>query len=285
MKVLLTILLSSLTFATMIPKNNIYIGPNEKSVSDISEDQFHSIIDKLENYYRGSIESLGVEFTVERDWNDGMVNAKAWKKPGKYFFKMYGGLARFETMIDDSFMLVGCHEIGHLIGGAPTVKPFNNASSEGQADYFSTSRCFKEVLKGEDHGKVISNTTFSPLVLDECKNSFGLNNEDYFICLRTARANIAMANTFASLGELQVTPAFDTPDPYERMFIIFNGYPNPQCRLDTLFAGSLCKLSEKDKVMPNLELYNKGFCSKFNGDTRGLRPLCWYVPREDNLEN
>jgi hypothetical protein len=267
--------------ASMIPENNLYIGVDQKSVSNITESEFHQIIDKIENHYRKSIEGLGVEFTVERDWNDGMVNARAWKKPGHFYFKMYGGLARYETMIADSFMLVACHEMGHLIGGAPTVKPFNNASSEGQADYFSTSRCFKEVNKGEDHKSMIKDFAFSPIVLEKCLESFSKDSEDYQICLRTAKANIAMAQTFAALGELQVMPAFDTPDPYERMFILFNGYPNAQCRLDTLFAGSLCNLSKEQRVMPNLDLYNKGFCSKFNGHTKGLRPLCWYVPRED----
>jgi hypothetical protein len=268
----------------MIPTNNLRIPVDSKSVSNINEAKFTEILDNIENTYRPFIESLGVEFTVERSWSDETVNARAWKKPGHFFFQMYGGLARFESMTADSFMLVGCHELGHLIGGAPTWKPFNNASSEGQADYFSTSRCFKKVIRGQDHKKVIGDHRFSALILEQCSESFKTNTQEYEMCLRTALANKAMAQTFAKLGELETIPSFDTPDPYERMFILFNGYPNAQCRLDTLLAGSLCKLGDQKDSMPDLNLYNKGFCTKFNGHKRGLRPLCWYVPREDSQE-
>lgn len=280
--IIFTLFLStSAAMASMIPQNNLYIGVKEKSLSQISESEFHEIIDLLEGTYRPFIEGLGVQFTVERDWQDGVVNAKAWKKEGHYFFKMYGGLARFETMTADSFTLVGCHELGHLIGGAPTIKPFNIASSEGQADYFSTSRCFKKIVKGQDHKKVMGEQAVDPYALDQCGKSFKEKTESYEICLRTSLANRAMALTFASLSGLDQVPEFDTPDPYVRMFIIFNGYPNPQCRLDTLFAGSLCNLGKQAAIMPDLEKYNQGFCSKFNGHERGLRPLCWYVPRSD----
>ena len=268
--------------ATMIPKNDLNIPASYKGLTDIDEVKFNEILDSLEGAYRPLIESQGNTFTVERDWEDGTVNAKAWKKGDNFFFKMYGGLARYETMTPDSYLLVGCHEVGHLIGGAPTIKPFNISSSEGQADYFSTLKCFRKVVRGQDHSKIIAEKPIHPLALSECGLSFEINSESYEICLRTNLANMAMARTFHKLRDLELLPAFDTPDPYVRMFIIFNGYPNSQCRMDTLFAGSLCNVSEEDNV--DMNLYNKGVCSTIKNDKRGVRPLCWYVPREEDKQ-
>lgn len=252
----------------------------------MSEDNYHRLVDKVENTYRPIIEALGKDFTVNRDWENDKVNAQAKKEGNNFIINTFGGLARFESMTDDAFLLVTCHEIGHLIGGAPTIKPFNIASSEGQADYFATLKCMRKVIRGENHKDIIGDSRLHPLVLSECYESFNPNNkdnkddsEDYLICLRTSLANKAMARTFKLLGDLETLPKFDTPDPYERMFILFNGYPNAQCRLDTLLAGSICNADLSESV--HMELYNKGVCSTPNGDTRGVRPRCWYVPRED----
>lgn len=284
LKILLSFLIIQLSFASSIPENDLVRPILNKLSEDKQEKRFYSLVSSVENTYRGLIESNGKSFTVISDWEDPKVNASAWKKGNSYNFKIFGGLYRFETITDDAFLLVACHEVGHLIGGAPTYKPFNNASSEGQADYFSVSKCFRKVVRGEDHETIIKDTPLSPLALSECSKSFSSNSEEYLICLRTSVAIVAMANTFKAISDIAQVPQIDSPDPYVIMFTIFNGYPNPQCRVDTLFAGSLCQVSSEIENDFELALYNQGNCSVENGDTRGLRPLCWYVPRSDNNE-
>ena len=60
-------------------------------------------------------------------------------------------------MSKDVLNLVLCHELGHFDGGLP--KKFRGysqmlswSSAEGQADYFSTSVCFREVIESEAPG-------------------------------------------------------------------------------------------------------------------------------------
>lgn len=281
-KILIPFILIQFSFASSIPENDLLRPVLEKS--DEQKENFFRLVGSVERAYREDIESYGKTLVVTSDWEDPKVNASAWKKGDEYNFKIYGGLYRFEPVTDDAFLLVACHEVGHLIGGAPTYKPFNNASSEGQADYFSVSKCFRRVIRGEDHESVIGNTPLSPLALSECAESFATNSEQYLICLRTSVAIVAMANTIKAISDIPEVPQIDTPDPYVRMFIIFNGYPNPQCRIDTLFAGSLCQVSSEVENDFDLLLYNQGNCSVEGGDTRGLRPLCWYVPRSDIQE-
>ncbi|PIK15148.1 hypothetical protein [Halobacteriovorax sp. JY17] len=280
-KILISLLFIQASLASSIPDNRILRPVTDKSQAQ--EERFHALIDQVENTYRNYIESFGKTFSVTRDWQNPQVNAAAWKKENSYNFKIYGGLYRFETITDDAFLLVACHEVGHLVGGAPTYKPFNDGSSEGQADYFSVAKCFRKVIKGEDHESIIKGIPLEPLALSECAESFSIHSEEYSICLRASLAIGDMANTFKAISDIEILPTINTPDPYVRMFTIFNGYPNPQCRVDTLFAGSLCQVSEEIDNDFSLKLYNEGNCSVEAGHTRGLRPKCWYVPRGEDI--
>jgi len=58
----------------------------------------------------------------------------------------------------------------------------------------------------------------------------------------------------------------------------FRKHPNPQCRLDTYYAGTLCSI---DKDIP-IAIHKDGVgqCNRKNGDAEGNRPLCWYRPKK-----
>lgn len=249
--------------------------------SSINEKIYNELIDRVILQYKDIFPLYGAKgFNVYREWESDNVNAATRKRNGYFEMIVYGGLARFEPLTSDGMLLVLCHEIGHLIGGAPTFKPQNDGSAEGQADYYSTSKCFKKIIDQDDNKKIIDSKTFHSLVLEKCERVYGLDNKSYYGCLRTSKAIESLANTIRELSELDFTPDFDTPDPYQRMFILFNGYPSEQCRIDTVFAGSLCN---KDFTELNdMNLYNKGNCSKVENYEIGLRPRCWYVERLDN---
>ena len=265
------------TLASMLPKNDLRV-PIRKNAHD--ENKSHQLIDQIEKVYTPIINEQRGHFFVTREWENERVNAAAGRsKDGQFQIKVFGGLYRYETISDDAFLLILCHEIGHLIGGAPTVKPFNNITSEGQADYFSTSKCFRRVVRGENHKQKANLSLVNPLAKRECLKVYPKNSEDYEICIRVNVANRDMANTIEDLNNLKRnTLKIETPDPYERMFIVFNGYPEPQCRLDTLFKGSLCRKNENSSL--DLQVYNGNNCNVYE-DQFGLRPLCWYVPRVD----
>lgn len=60
-----------------------------------------------------------------------------------------GGTTRAKGMTKDAYAAAVCHELGHVIGGAPfqTIKGSEWSSSEGQADYFAASVCLPKYLK------------------------------------------------------------------------------------------------------------------------------------------
>ncbi|MDD0851518.1 hypothetical protein HBN50_00360 [Halobacteriovorax sp. GB3] len=287
MKALLTLafILSFNSMASLIPKNDLRIPSTEKSQA-LDEGTFNKIIDQIEAIYGPHIlKHEGYPLIVKRLWDNDRVNAYSKKNTDQnkkivsYEIGAFGGLARYQHTTEDSFKLVLCHEIGHLIGGAPTWKPFSQASSEGQADYFSTMKCFKRLEKHSNNKAIIEGFDIPSLGKDKCKAVYK-NKADYFLCLRQIKAIEEISYTFADLSGLSTRPQLDTPDPYVRMFILFNDYPNPQCRVDTLFAGTLCNVANDDHL--SLKLYNLGMCTDYSGHEYGLRPKCWYVEREED---
>lgn len=132
----------------IVPENDLNISVHAKRTGGISEETFNSVIDEAEELYTSIISGMGGTLEIERNWEDGTVNAYAQRLGSTWKVSMFGGLARHETITRDGFALVVCHEIGHHIGGAPKkVSYWSNpwASNEGQADYFATLKCLSYV--------------------------------------------------------------------------------------------------------------------------------------------
>jgi hypothetical protein len=268
-------------YSSIIPENDLNIAVSRNKNSAMTEIKFNTLIDKVTTPYKDIILNHygATQFNVFREWENGKVNAAARKVKGKFEMIVYGGLARYEALSDDGLMLVLCHELGHLIGGAPTYKPFNTSSSEGQADYFSTSKCFKKITMNDDNKVIVGNQRVDAAAKSVCDKQYK-NASDVYQCYRSSIAQLSLARVMEALGSLKVSLRFDTPEQLRRRLIIFNGYPTAQCRLDTLLAGSLCNKNPSELL--EMELYNKGNCTEAAKEV-GIRPRCWYVPRLDSL--
>lgn len=135
----------------IVPENNMNIPFNAKSVYTIDQTEFNAVIDKVTAIYDPVVTQMGGELSVERNWDDGTVNAYASRRGGTWNIHMFGGLARHEAITSDGFALVVCHELGHHIGGAPKKGGWFGtwATNEGQADYFSTLKCLRKVFRGD----------------------------------------------------------------------------------------------------------------------------------------
>lgn len=270
-------LFSFVATASILPQTNLRIPVSFKNAK-LTEKRFNDLIDQVVESYRPTFKKYGMrQLIVNRKWKDGKINASAGKRGSTFLMNIYGGLGRYESITDDGFLLVLCHEVGHLIGGAPTYRPYNNVSSEGQADYFATHKCFRKIAK-QYPALISNNADVHPVAREMCQKQFESEQERQ-VCLRSSLAQTSLAETFALLSESSSVPQFDTPDPKRRMFILFNGYPGIQCRLDTMFSASLCQKDEN--LLLSFDSYNENLCSTANGDGIGIRPHCWYVPRED----
>lgn len=256
-----------------LPENDMFISTDAKVRNDMTEARFNEIIDKVIGKYKPIVaKKLGI-LKVSRKWDDGTVNASAQRLGPVYLINMYGGLARHPSVTDDAFALVVCHELGHHLGGAPKIKMVMNtwASNEGQADYFASLKCFRRVFEGDDNISIVSQMKIDPTVAQKCNQIFG-NAEDSALCQRASMAGKSLAELL-SFGRSRVD--FTTPD---RSVVdrTDDRHPAAQCRLDTYFEGSLCDRDFNEDVS-NRDA-KKGTCTRAEGYSTGIRPLCWYKP-------
>ena len=269
---------STKVLTSFVPENNFYISTFNKSVSNVTEEQFNETIERIYQIYSPIIEEMDNNLVINGDWESGTVNAYAQQIGINWQVKLFGGLARHPSMTQDGFALVACHEIGHHIGGYPKKSGWYGsmwASAEGQSDYYGASKCLKRYFATEDNLLKISEMNIDPLAISECNKVYS-NYEEAAICKRVAMAGLALGKLFEDLQNLDKPIKFSTPDLEEVKRTNVAGYPKTQCRFDTYFAGALC-----DKVM-NSEADRQdeatNFCARKDNYEIGVRPRCWYKP-------
>jgi hypothetical protein len=260
-----------------LPENNLRIPANIKRTGGITQAEFNRVIDEAETIYSSIFSQEGGKLVVERNWDDGTVNAFAQRIGTNWKISMFGGLARHETITSDGFALVVCHELGHHIGGAPKkASAWSNswASNEGQADYFATLKCLRRLWISDNNEAIVRKMEVPKTLRDAC-NAQWLWSRDYNICIRGGMAGDSVAKLFAALRRGE--PAkFDTPD--QRVVAkTDDNHPAHQCRLDTYFQGALCEVDMNENVNQAEEV--AGTCHGSLGHSVGLRPLCWFKPK------
>lgn len=256
-----------------LPKNDLYIPVGFKSMNGgLDQNQFNAAISRVQSLYTSEVASMGAKLVIDRQWEDGEVNAFASREGNTWKVTMTGGLARHETITSDGLSLVVCHEIGHHIGGAPKKKMGWNpwSSTEGQADYFAALKCLRRVFLNDDNAKIVKTMKAPAALKRACLKSHGKIEKD--LCVRIGMAGLSVAHLFQSLSG-ESAPSFTTPDQAV-VASTFERHPATQCRLDTFFQGALCEKSMNEEVSQSDEV--KGTCHASLGDKVGVRPACWF---------
>lgn len=233
--------------------NPIYLGDDYNN--GYPESKYHAVLDKFIEVYTPIINKRGGSFHILRDFTDGAVNAWAWKMGNEYHLEVPGGLSRYYLINEEAFIVTICHELGHLLGGAPLK---SEISFEGQSDYFATTHCAKLMLpKITPHKELAPSFEIENLCQDQANQS---------LCHRLLSGSQSISNYFAKL-EGSAFPSL-THESEETVSQTIKKHPKAQCRLDTFKRGSFCfadfdKISESDP--------HAGYC-------RGefARPNCWY---------
>jgi hypothetical protein len=255
--------------------------PGTKQAS-VTEVEFNARIDEIESYYAPVYLGLGVRLDLQRDWNDPTVNASASKDGKNWVIQVFGGLARELTMTPDAFTLVLCHEIGHHLGGFP----FKNetTASEGQADYYATQVCARNLWNNSNNEKALKGLTIDSVAKKKC-DTYLDSKQERDLCYRVSVASLELSSLLARLADGKPT-SFLATDPTV-VETTFKFHPSAQCRLDTFLAGSLCKANFDELLIPgfspslNLEEKEKEAlgvsCSQFTaGEEIAGRPKCWF---------
>jgi hypothetical protein len=276
------------------PENKLNLEDRlDRKDANLTEEKFNKIISKVGDYYSPIVKTHGAQLKFSRGWEDSTVNAYASQDGNLWTVAMFGGLARRPEVTEDGFALVVCHEMGHHIAGFPFYKSLRGVNdwgaTEGQADYFSTQTCARNIW-GTEHEKNAQFRQGVPAVVKkECNNAYAEANEQN-LCYRTAEAGKSLADLLSVLQQASSLPQYETPDPKE-VFSTEAGHPEAQCRLDTYFSGALCKKSFSDDIIPgrnhpegqgSLEaelLASQYSCTDAGFFTKGKRPRCWYGPK------
>lgn len=261
---------------TFLPPNNLSFPLYQKN-EGLSFEEYDHALSKVERVYRPIARQYGGRLIVNRLWESATVNAGTLRETGtnNWHVNMYGGFARHPRVTVDGLSLVLCHEIGHHIGGAPKKKnsegiPFWS-SAEGQADYFATLKCLRKVFAHDDNVRAIGKIKVPSVVRRNCELSFKRPREAA-LCIRTSLAGLSVASVNAE-GRRLATPQFEIADQ-SLVEETMEKHPHPQCRLETYFQGSLCRVSSMIPLSQANDV--TGTCHLDKGHSIGIRPGCWY---------
>ncbi len=267
--------------ANILPPNNLYLQDGFLA-GGLTEDQFNETIDYVYAYYAPVVSAFKAKLVVNRKWDDTTVNAYATKVGNTWSVAMFGGLARRPEVTTDAFALVVCHEIGHHLGGFPFVR--GTTADEGQADYFATQACARNLWKDDFKTNALYAAKVDPTAKSKCDDRWDSEVERN-LCYRISDAGFALAKLLGSLNSSPL-PDFAKPDT-SKVDNTNHTHPNAQCRLDTYLAGGLCDAEFNDALIPGssrkLAVSEKEkealsvSCSQFDSARAFAgRPACWF---------
>lgn len=215
MKTLLILLLISFNLQAGVD-SILTRPPGEK----LPKKRFHALINLMQEEFQYLAERNGrrLQFLVDYNEDWAQAFARRWETDQVI---VYGGISGLKNGTEDSFVMILCHELGHLYGGKPYSDDYNKLSVEGQADYWSTSYCWKEIMPK------LSERTPSELSLRQC--NFDVT------CARGVDAGKVVTAFYADNRNI-AHPRIETPN-LNQVQETLKVHPGPQCRLDTLFNG------------------------------------------------
>lgn len=251
MKALFFLLISFQVYAHDWPATYRYqVLVSDKTTSTVTKESFEFIPHLIVNLMNPSVR-------VKTDWEKPYFTAWAALEEDKSFqVSFWGGLARIPGMSDEGHALVACHELGHIMGGTPKIKikEFLWSSAEGQSDYFATGVCLKKYFAMKNRMEKFKEPSVSPTGWTLCRTTYD-SLSDFQICLQVQKGIESFAKLLTHLTWYENTYSIETPSPVAVKETLFDSYPEPQCRIDTLLQGSLCPLEQYP-------------CSN--------RPACWF---------
>jgi hypothetical protein len=241
-----------------------------------SHDRFVEILNQVTPLYDQQIESMGVKFKVLYEWLGTTENARAVKDYNNWSIFFDGSLYVNDNITNDAFALAVCHEIGHLIGGAPFING-ERYSVEGQADFWAAAVCLRKYFKSYP----TITTPTKPAQL-KCDSEYGPSGERE-ICYRSIAAAEALSLFFARATPIK--PNLNSTDQHISSNTAYK-HPAPQCRLDTYVAASLCTPvagSQDDLLFFKKRLTTDFLCKGKEVEKIEKRPSCWFNSKTNQL--
>lgn len=287
-------LVSSAAQASTLPLNHLHLEDNPKVIYRISPTDFKRIVNEIVGTFSPFARMHGAELKANLLWNNGDVNAVAYRDGNLWSIDMYGGLARRKEVTPDAFALVVCHELGHHFGGYPFKRSNLDgnawAASEGQADYFSTQVCARMVWKRDREENAAHRLTVDRVAKEACDRAWKYQM-DRDLCYRTADAGQSLATLMNVLEGARRPVRYAMPRRLQVPSTQVN-HPAAQCRLETYLNGAICKRMPDLRNIPGLHIHlgdgsgldeekeaARSSCEEMGSFYDGSRPRCWFQPQ------
>ena len=180
-----------------------------------------------------------------------------FSNPEKVEITIYGKKCKNGLLKKDELQLLLCHEIGHALAGEPYINftySVIKVSTEGQADYYTTSKCLPALWGDEDNRPFLKELENYPKLAEICTSP---DDNKRGLCVRMGIASLNFSryvfDPMSSGHHLSTRspgpyPELDGHDPLIVKKTYLAEYPTAQCRLETYLAGM----------------------------SKGARPSCWF---------
>lgn len=243
--------------------------------ASVSEVDYLKLTSALKSIYGKKVEATNnnLKFTLKDSIE--APNAYAAKTAdGNWEITVIASLLSLQEQTKASLGIILCHEIGHFFGGEPYVvgiqmtpavrsRAPKKMSCEGQADYFATSECLKELSSKLPDLFEGNQGLINPVVDHYCDESY-LAKEESIVCRESLVASYQAVRVYQRImEELRVPSSFFGKVENEKSNRTLNyvgEYPDLDCRYETFVKGALCS---------NL---NGNVCNTL----KWKRPSCWY---------
>lgn len=166
------------------------------------------------------------------EWENPYLMAGSSRIGSNFTIIFSGAFVRLPLMNRLGVAFILCHELAHLKGGEPRIKadPLSLwASSEGQSDYWAASVCLPEFI--QKSASLFTNNFPSVQALKLCED-----HNSPLICAQT----ITAGETFLKATAPWVKSEEISFDNWDTQVVRETNlsYPSPQCRLQTIIAGT-----------------------------------------------
>lgn len=243
--------------------------------ASVNKTDYVRISNALKSIYADKIREQGGNLKFVLSEASGAPNAYAAKKgEDSWEITVVSSFLNLSHQTIPTLGIILCHEVGHFLGGKPYVvgKQMTAAvrawapkkmSAEGQADYFATSECIKN-LANQIPDLFVSNKGLLNLPSSqECRRSY-TNEKEIKLC-----NEILTASHQAILVYQQILDQLSVPNSFfariqnaasDRTLDLVGEYPELDCRYETFIKGTLCSS------------LNINECD----DLKWGRPACWF---------
>lgn len=196
-------------FILLLIISNTYAAITQKESEELSN--------SLLSIFQPEIAELSYPVKLDLFWKGPIPMAITSFEEDHFSISIWGALTRHKMMTPKTWIYTLCHELGHIIGGAPHVTNEEHSwgSSEGQADVFASSICLPRYYESlEPNSEDISTIRFN-----------------------TAKEMSKLLNAMADNSEGSNVESSSSEVVSET---ITDDYPSTQCRIDTIkFARRL----------------------------------------------